>query len=121
MFLHSRDVLRPRFASKLHALDSQRARGMPDARAPAVSCAMCTESARMSIQGSGGNPTFPAQWLYGLLRDLPGDRLSCHHHRRDLTRQLDASTEASGPHVFAVRFNAVRQGTSASTATRPTS
>ena len=34
--------------------------------APAVSCAMCTESARMSIQGSGGNPTFPAQWLYGL-------------------------------------------------------
>src|SRR6267154_2283248 len=78
--------------------------------APAVSCAMCTESARMSIQGSGGNPTFPAQWLYGLLRDLPGDRLSCHHHRRDLTRQLDASTEASGPHVFAVRFSTVRRG-----------
>ena len=25
-------------------------------------------------------------------------------------RQLDASTEASGPHVFAVRFGAVRQG-----------
>jgi hypothetical protein len=35
-------------------------------------------------------------------------------------RQLDASTEASGPHVFAVRFGAVRQGTSTSTATRPT-
>src|SRR5712672_1870143 len=29
--------------------------------APAVSCAMCTRSARMSRQGSGGNPTFPAQ------------------------------------------------------------
>src|SRR6267154_4406524 len=29
--------------------------------APAVSCAMCTESARMSIQGSGEHPTFPAQ------------------------------------------------------------
>ena len=27
-----------------------------------------------SIQGSGGNPTFPAQWLYGLLRALLGDR-----------------------------------------------
>src|SRR5229473_2116923 len=25
-----------------------------------------------SIQGSGGNPTFPAQWLYGLFRALPG-------------------------------------------------
>jgi hypothetical protein len=34
--------------------------------------------------------------------------------------QLDASTAASGPHDFAVRFSAVRQGTSASTATRPT-
>src|SRR5436190_24036828 len=26
--------------------------------APAVSCAVCTESARMSIQGSGEHPTF---------------------------------------------------------------
>src|SRR5882672_10377802 len=34
--------------------------------APEVSCAMCTESARMSIQGSGEHPTLPAQWLYGL-------------------------------------------------------
>ncbi len=28
-----------------------------------------------SIQGSGGIPAFPAQWLYGLLRALPGERL----------------------------------------------
>jgi hypothetical protein len=27
---------------------------------------VCTKSARMSIQGSGEHPTFPAQWLYGL-------------------------------------------------------
>src|SRR5688500_18896728 len=26
-----------------------------------------------SIQGSGEHPTFPAQWLYGLYRALPGD------------------------------------------------
>jgi hypothetical protein len=44
----------------------KRGQGMPDARCTRGSCAMCTESARMSIQGSGGNPTFPAQWLYGL-------------------------------------------------------
>jgi hypothetical protein len=25
----------------------------------------------------GGNPTFPAQWLYGLYRALPGERLFC--------------------------------------------
>src|SRR5258708_2508118 len=27
-----------------------------------------------SIQGSGEHPAFPAQWLYGLWRDLPGER-----------------------------------------------
>ena len=32
--------------------------------APEVSCASWVESARMSIQGSGGNPTFPAQGSY---------------------------------------------------------
>src|SRR5882757_597616 len=77
--------------------------------APAVSCAMCTKSARTSIQGSGGNPTFPAQWLYGLLRALPGERLFCLRRCAGLTTQLDASTEASGPHVFAVRVSAVRR------------
>src|ERR1043165_878031 len=40
--------------------------------APAVSCAVCTKVVHMSIQGSGEHPTFPAQWLYGLWRDLPG-------------------------------------------------
>src|ERR1700756_1377374 len=51
---------------------------MPDAhctRGP-----VCNEKkAHTSIQGSGGDPTFPAQWLYGLLRALPGDRLSNAH------------------------------------------
>src|SRR3984893_6899662 len=28
-----------------------------------------------SIQVSGGNPTFPAQWLYGLYRALLGERI----------------------------------------------
>src|SRR5712671_2133771 len=35
-------------------------------------------------------------------------------------RQLDASTATSGPHVFAVRIDTVRQGISASTAPCPT-
>jgi hypothetical protein len=34
--------------------------------------------------------------------------LSCHHRWRSESHQLDASVEASGPHVFAVRFSAVR-------------
>jgi hypothetical protein len=35
--------------------------------------------------------------------------LYCHRHRRDTSRQLDASVEASEPHDFAVRFRAVRR------------
>jgi hypothetical protein len=60
-----------------------------------------------SIQGSGSIPAFPAQWLYGLLRALPGERLSCLRYRRDTSRQLSASTAAPEPHDFAVR---VRRG-----------
>src|SRR5450631_1991970 len=40
--------------------------------APAVSCAKAQKKAHTSVQGSGGNPTFPAQWLYGLFRAHPG-------------------------------------------------
>jgi len=45
-----------------------------------------------SIQGSGGIPAFPAQWLYGLLRALPGERLFCLRRRRDRARsdRIDA-------------------------------
>src|SRR5207245_11068987 len=34
----------------------------------------CAKMAHTSIQGSGNTPTSPAQWLYGLLRALPGER-----------------------------------------------
>jgi hypothetical protein len=36
-----------------------------------------------SIQGSWNTPAFPAQWLYGLLRALPGERLFCHRRPRE--------------------------------------
>src|SRR5207342_634920 len=57
-------------------------------------------SARMSIQGSGEHPASPAQWLYGLLRALPGEPCT--------VATVDANFGASGPHVFAVRCRAVR-------------
>jgi hypothetical protein len=39
---------------------------MPDARCTrGLVCKMGKET-HTSIQGSGGDPTFPAQWLYGL-------------------------------------------------------
>ncbi len=42
--------------------------------APAVSCATCTKKRTRAYRFSGGIPAFPAQWFYGLLRALPGDR-----------------------------------------------
>jgi hypothetical protein len=41
--------------------------------APAVSRAMGRRKRTRAYRFSGGNPAFPAQWLYGLLRALPGD------------------------------------------------
>ena len=64
--------------------------------APAVSRARCTRQKRTrAYRFSGSIPAFPAQWLYGLLRALPGERLSCH--RRPLRSLLLTNlTPASG-------------------------
>src|SRR5712672_3793264 len=42
--------------------------------APAVSRAKLQKKRTRAYRFSGGNPAFPAQWLYGLLRALPGDQ-----------------------------------------------
>jgi hypothetical protein len=44
---------------------------MPDAHCTGGLACKKTKT-HTSIQGSGGNPTFPAQWLYGVLHALPG-------------------------------------------------
>src|SRR5438067_1176342 len=65
----------------------------------------CVKKAHTSIQGSGGSPTSPAQWLYGLLRALPGERALLPPSLRGLfPAQLSASVAAPGPHDFAVRL-----------------
>ena len=79
---------------------------------------MVVKNAHMSIQGSGGNPTFPAQWRYGLYVISPVTGFLATVISGTY-RKLDASTGASGPHVFAVRFRAVVKGTAASTASHP--
>jgi hypothetical protein len=110
---HSRDTLRPRFTNSLRPKKKRALailkRGRREDRvhaAPAVSCASCASRKRTrAYRFSGGSPAFPAQWFYGFLRALPGDRLCCHRRQRDAKhhRQLDASVGASGPHDFAVR------------------
>src|SRR5882724_8817525 len=57
---------------------------------------------------TGNHPAFPAQWFYGLLRALPGDRACCHRHLALLLARLDASFGASEPHDFAVRISIIR-------------
>ena len=54
----------------------------------------------------GSIPAFPAQWLYGLLRALPGERLFCLRRPRAAFASLglDASTTAPEPHDFTVRL-----------------
>src|SRR5437588_2306811 len=106
----SRGALRPRLAinfppsSKLEGAGKTGCLLHPRSRVRFAQTKMHT-----SIQGSGSIPAFPAQWLYGLLRALPGERLFCHRRRRDTSRPLDASTAASGPHDFAVRLSHTRQ------------
>jgi hypothetical protein len=51
----------------------------------------------------------PHAMVYGLYRALPGDRaLLPPSPAKVAFHKLDASVEASGPHVFAVRFSIVR-------------
>ena len=52
--------------------------------------------------GSAEHPAFPARWLYGVLRALPGDRLSCPRYRATQMRRrvrdnACALREASAP------------------------
>ena len=49
------------------------------------------------------DPAFPAQRFTAYLVLSPATGLFCHRRLRIITRQLDASVGASGPHDFAVR------------------
>ena len=47
---------------------------MPKARCTrGLVCNLHKEMRTRAYRFSGGTPAFPAQWLYGLWRDLPGD------------------------------------------------
>src|ERR1700681_3339511 len=60
--------------------ENQRARERPGARCTrGLACNRCDKMRTRAYRFSGNTPAFPAQWLYGLLRARPGDRLSCHH------------------------------------------
>src|SRR3984957_162619 len=69
---------------------------------------------------SGGNPAFPAQWFYAYTVLSPAIRPWVVTVACAPSRKLDASHEASGPHVFAVHIRRhSSKARSASTAPRP--
>ena len=89
----------------------QRAQGRPGARCTrGLVCNSCIKKRTRAYRFSGDTPAFPAQWFYGLLRALPGDRafLPPSSARRFASRELDASFGAPGPHGFTVRSQHVR-------------
>ena len=63
---HSRGMKCPRLAPRFALFKSEGAGNAGCALHPRSRAQCAQKVARTSIQGSGGNPTFPAQWLYGL-------------------------------------------------------
>src|SRR4030081_472899 len=74
----SRGTLRPRFAFRLALFETEGAGKTGCLLHPRSRVRFAQTKVHTSIQGSGNTPAFPAQWLYGLLRALPGERLFCH-------------------------------------------
>src|SRR5881397_3578575 len=65
---------RPSFASSFAPLRTEGAGNAGCALHPRSRVPKIAHLAHTSIQGSGSTPTSPAQWLYGLLRALLGER-----------------------------------------------
>ena len=112
----------PEVCWKLFALDGQRAQGRPGAR--------CTRGLVCNVHKECAHEhTGPAESIrpslrngftaYNVLSPENGSFASVAPREAVASRCIDASTAASGPHVFAVRISAVRQGASASTAPCP--
>src|SRR5204862_6800916 len=106
----SRDAFRPSFASSFALFEIEGAGKTGCLLHPRSRVRFAQTKGHTSIQGSWSIPAFPAQWLYGLLRALPGERLFCLRRPLDTfaSSGLSASTAAPEPHDFTVRFRRVR-------------
>src|SRR5438132_13751292 len=74
MASRSRGAFRPSFANSLRLFEKEGAGNAGCALHPRSRVPKLCIKAHTSIQGSGNTPTSPAQWLYGLLRALLGER-----------------------------------------------
>jgi hypothetical protein len=111
---HSRDTMRPSLMLIFHHPRNQRAQGMPGARCTrGLVCKKCAKKRTRAYRYRRNTPAFPAQWLYGLCRALPGDEFVLSPSSADRWRVRSGWTDlpprtwhqqrVSGPHGFAVR------------------
>jgi hypothetical protein len=71
---HLRALAAPCARAVQKSLARSRAQGMPGACCTrGLACNMCMRTRTRAYRYSRSIPTFPAQWLYGLCRALPGD------------------------------------------------
>ena len=72
--MHPRSRGAGRARGLTEALAQRRAQGRPGARCTrGLVCNVHREVRTRAYRSSGEHPAFPAQWLYGLCRDLPGE------------------------------------------------
>src|SRR5882672_5612733 len=88
---HSRGGIRPSFVFRCPSKEGAGNAGC--ALHPRSRVQKAERKSHTSIQGSGGNPTFPAQWLYGLFRALVSAKSARMWERAVLTNRplLDLS------------------------------
>jgi hypothetical protein len=88
-FAFPRRGWRSGFAS-FPALEEMRAQGIPGARCTrGLVCSLRIKTRTRAYRYRRSIPAFPAQWLYGLLRALPGERLFCHRRLREASLLSD--------------------------------
>jgi hypothetical protein len=105
-----RSAVRARVVHLAPPSERQRAQRRPGARCTrGLACKFRTRERTRAYRFSGNTPAFPAQWFYGLLRALPGDRAFLPPSLSRCPQELDTSVGVSGPHDFAVRLSHARQ------------
>ena len=104
--LHSRGTMRPRFARSLALIENRGLREDRVRAAPAVSCAIAHRKRAHEHTGSAGasRPSLRSGFTaYFVLSPVNGSFATVAPGKL-VSQELDASTAASGPHDFAVRF-----------------
>jgi hypothetical protein len=102
---HSRGAMRPEFCKKTLPSKSEGAGKTGCALHPRSRVHCASKNAHTSIQVQRRTPGLPCAMALRLIRDRPGDRLSCHHHRerlsplRDLTPAPGRRTHTTSPYA----------------------